>query len=103
MRDLFSLGVPLCYVFNLLPEPFPDIVLEANTSLIDEYAKRLAVSLFAMHVGRIGDCQSFTFQELFDPSNDGFTKVRCLVFYRGYAVVILTPVHPGHQSHNSGT
>ncbi|KAJ7039699.1 Dbl homology domain-containing protein [Mycena alexandri] len=85
--DIFALGVPLCYLFDLLPEDagFNKI----NHSEFDEEqydtdpdrAKKHAIALFAIQIrtdnvtDKIPDCEAFTVADLWDRgSTDGFGK-----------------------------
>lgn len=86
--DLFSFGVPLCYIFDQLPEgqfnkinenEFNQEAYEANP----ERAKKHAIALFAMQIrnvkiaGTIPDLELFTITDLTNrDSTDGLVKVR---------------------------
>ncbi|KAJ7725854.1 hypothetical protein DFH07DRAFT_248202 [Mycena maculata] len=86
--DLFSLGVPLCYIFDQLPEDqgfnkinhseFNEEQYDANP----DRAKKHAIALFAMQIrtdkvkNSIPNCELFTVTDLFDRnSTDGLVKV----------------------------
>lgn len=90
--DLFSIGTPLCYVFDQLPEEagfnkinnssFDPEQYEANP---DRVMKR-AIALFAMQIREekvakeIPGCEPFTVTDLWDRnSTDGLVKVRIAV------------------------
>ncbi|KAJ7039700.1 Dbl homology domain-containing protein [Mycena alexandri] len=85
--DIFALGVPLCYLFDLLPEDagFDKI----NHSEFDEEqyntnpnrTQMHAIALFAIQIradnvtDKISDCEDFTVADLWDRSStDGFEK-----------------------------
>ena len=92
--DLFSLGTPLCYIFDQLP-------VEAGFDRIDnsefnqskyaanpDNAKKHAIALFAMKIRKedvmqsIPGCEPFTVTDLWDRnSTDGFVKVRSLKLF----------------------
>ena len=84
--DLFTYGIPLCYIFDQLPDDFNKI----NSSEFDpqkyeshpEREKKRAIALFAMQIRsdkvaqNIPDCELFTVTDLYDRrSNDGLVKV----------------------------
>lgn len=78
---LFSFGIPLCYLFNLLGKD-THIDIECRPEDLyaqDEYTKKLAISLFALHTRRYfpeRGLQPFTFSELLDRrSSRGLEKV----------------------------
>lgn len=83
--DLFSLGIPLCYIFDQLPSGFEKI----NNSEFDEAqyeanpdrAKKRAIALFIMRAGdaqkKLPGCELFTVTDLWNrESTDGLVKVR---------------------------
>ena len=91
--DLFSLGIPLCFIFDQLAphkgfnrinhSAFDD----AQFSQSPDRAKKHAIALFAMQIrsGRvmqeIPGCELFTVTDLWDRnSTDGLVKVRRSVF-----------------------
>ncbi|KAG7446508.1 uncharacterized protein BT62DRAFT_1005801 [Guyanagaster necrorhizus] len=82
--DLFSLGIPLCYIFDQLPDDFEKI----NNSQFDEAqyeanpdrAKKRAIALFIMRAGdaqkKLPGCELFTVTDLWNrESTDGLVKV----------------------------
>lgn len=86
--DLFAYGIPLCYIFDQLPEhqgfnkinnsEFDPEKYDANP----DRAKKHAIALFAMQIRsdkvaqNIPDCELFTVTDLWDRrSNDGLVKV----------------------------
>ncbi|PBK95623.1 hypothetical protein ARMGADRAFT_926520 [Armillaria gallica] len=82
--DLFSLGIPLCYIFDQLPSGFEKI----NNSEFDEAqyeanpdrAKKRAIALFIMRAGdaqkKLPGCELFTVTDLWNrESTDGLVKV----------------------------
>ncbi|KAL6310478.1 hypothetical protein BKA93DRAFT_721340 [Sparassis latifolia] len=77
--DCFALGVPLCYLFNLLPAPFTTINIDTGSTSFDatnEKTKKRAIALFSMQIKQIEGCEQFTVTELWDRnSTDGFVKV----------------------------
>jgi cell division control protein 24 len=87
--DLFSYGIPLCYIFDQLPDEggfnkinnseFDPEKYEANP----DRAKKHAIALFAMQIRTpkveqtIPGCELFTVTDLWDRnSTDGLVKVR---------------------------
>ncbi|KAJ3720984.1 hypothetical protein C8R42DRAFT_776438 [Lentinula raphanica] len=73
IRELCHSGIPLCYLFNLLPvEHYPRIELNFTTSHNSDYAQRLAIVQFAMRVSQAFKCEYFTVNDL--PSSNGFEK-----------------------------
>ncbi|EMD37491.1 hypothetical protein CERSUDRAFT_114133 [Gelatoporia subvermispora B] len=77
--DCFILGVPLCFLFNLLPEPYTPINIDTDPTSLDldsEKTKKRAVALFSMQLKQIEGCEQFTVTELLDRnSSDGLIKV----------------------------
>ncbi|KAJ6536236.1 Dbl homology domain-containing protein [Mycena capillaripes] len=83
--DLFSLGTPLCYIFDLLPEGdgFPKInYSEFDPDANPDRAKFHAIALFAMQIhsdhfmNKIPDSEPFAITDLMDrTSTDRFLKV----------------------------
>ncbi|KDQ57595.1 hypothetical protein JAAARDRAFT_156392 [Jaapia argillacea MUCL 33604] len=77
--DCFSLGIPLCYIFNLLPQPLTPISIDVNPRSFDvnnERAKKRAIALFSMQLRQFEECEQFTVTDLWDRhSTDGFVKV----------------------------
>jgi len=88
--DLFSLGTPLCYIFDSLPADAGFDKINNNSEFNqDKYeanpdrAKKHAIALFAMKIRKeevmqaIPGCEPFTVTDLWDRnSTDGFVKVR---------------------------
>ena len=86
--DLFSLGISLCYLVDLLPEDHGFSKINHSTFDPDKYnanpdrAKKRAIALFAMQItdknsGAIPGCELFTVTDLWDRnSTDGLVKVR---------------------------
>jgi len=89
--DLFSFGIPLCYIFDLLPaeggftkinnSQFNEEEYEANP----DKPKKRAIVHFAMQIRTdkvmqsIPGCETFTVTDLWDRnSTDGLVKVRSL-------------------------
>ncbi|KAJ7594577.1 hypothetical protein C8J56DRAFT_927086 [Mycena floridula] len=85
--DLFSYGIPLCYIFDKLPENqgFNKINhsnFDQSYDVNPERAKKHAIALFAMQIRsdkvaqNIPNCELFTVTDLWDRrSNDGLVKV----------------------------
>ncbi|KAJ7497264.1 hypothetical protein FB451DRAFT_1120611 [Mycena latifolia] len=86
--DLFSLGVPLCYIFDQLPEEGGFNKINHSEFNQDQYdanpdrAKKHAIALFAMQIRtdkvtqNIPGCELFTVTDLWDRnSTDGLVKV----------------------------
>lgn len=91
--DLFSMGIPLCYIFDQLPaeggfhkinnSQFDPDQYESNP----ERAKKHAIALFAMEIRKeqvaqsIPGCELFTVTDLWDRnSTDGLVKVRFTLY-----------------------
>lgn len=78
--DCFSLGIPLCYIFNLLPPPVVPIKVDTDPRTFDVSdlrAKKRAIALFAMQIRQVAECEPFTVTDLCDRnSTDGLVKVR---------------------------
>ncbi|KZP17964.1 hypothetical protein FIBSPDRAFT_829889 [Athelia psychrophila] len=77
--DCFALGIPLCYIFNLLPPPITPINIvtdPASFDVSDLRAKKRAIALFAMQIRQVALCEPFTVTDLLDRnSTDGLVKV----------------------------
>ncbi|KAF8198124.1 hypothetical protein BJ912DRAFT_58313 [Pholiota molesta] len=86
--DLFSTGIPLCFIFDLLPEEAGFKKLNNSSFDPDAYeanpdkAKKHAIALFAMQIRtdkvtqNIPGCELFTITDLWDRnSTDGLVKV----------------------------
>lgn len=76
--DVFALGVPLCYLFNLLPSTSPIQVSTdvQNYDPSNERTRKHAIALFSMNVKQVSGCEGFTVRDLWDRnSTDGFVKV----------------------------
>jgi cell division control protein 24 len=86
--DLFSFGVSLCYLVDLLSEDQGFSKINQSTFDPEKYnanpdrAKKRAIALFAMQItdkisGAIPGCELFTVTDLWDRnSTDGLVKVR---------------------------
>ena len=75
--DCFALGVPLCYLFNLLPNVQPIDVDTASFDPSDFRARKRAIAQFAMNVQQLDGCGAFQVRDLWDRSTtDGLVKVR---------------------------
>jgi len=75
--DLFSLGIPLCFIYNLLntTDKITGVDTDPNKSgTWDERSKKRAVALFAMRIRHIEGCEPFTVTELLDRSSTGLIK-----------------------------
>ena len=77
--DCFALGVPLCYLYNLIPSVQP-LDVDVDPSSFDptnEKARKRAIAQFAMGLKSIEGCGTFMVMDLWHrESNDGFVKVR---------------------------
>ncbi|KAH7927495.1 hypothetical protein BV22DRAFT_1111043 [Leucogyrophana mollusca] len=77
--DCFALGIPLCYLFNLLPSKTSPIALNTDPAAFDpsnERTKKRAIALFAMRVNEVENCEQFTVTDLWERhSTDGLVKV----------------------------
>lgn len=83
--DCFTLGIPLCFLFNLLPPPTRPIAEistdPATFDLSNEKEKKRAIAKFAMRLSEIDNCERFTVSDLWDRhSTDGLVKVRGFAF-----------------------
>jgi cell division control protein 24 len=81
--DLFALGVPLCYIFNLLPLPITPINVDTSPDfdVNNDRLKKRAIALFVMGVKQVPQTEAFTVRELLDrESVDGLVKVRVIEF-----------------------
>ena len=76
--DCFALGVPLCYLYNLLPNVQPVDIDVANFDPSNDRTRKRAIALFAMNVKGLDlGIETFTVTDLWNrESNDGFVKVR---------------------------
>jgi cell division control protein 24 len=76
--DLFSLGIPLCFIFNLLDSVNKITTVDTNPEEFDvtnERAKKRAILLFAMQIKQFEECEPFTVTDLWDRnSTDGLVK-----------------------------
>ncbi|KAF5355349.1 hypothetical protein D9758_006095 [Tetrapyrgos nigripes] len=73
IQTLCRSALPLCYLFNLLPEQFfpkIDVDLEAT----DEHSRSIAIALFAMNAKRVLGCQYFTLGEILHEDTEGLQK-----------------------------
>ncbi|KAG9316496.1 hypothetical protein JVU11DRAFT_2538 [Chiua virens] len=78
--DCFTLGIPLCFLFNLLPLPTLPIgeisTDPATFDVTNEKEKKRAIAKFAMRLSEIDNCERFTVSDLWDRhSTDGLVKV----------------------------
>ena len=77
--DCFALGIPLCYLFNLLPPPVTPIYVDTAPEGFDvsnEKVKKRAIALFSMRIRQFDDWEQFTVTDLYNrDSTDGFVKV----------------------------
>lgn len=78
--DCFALGVPLCYLLNLLPPPVQPVAVDTvNFDPTNDRVRKRAIAQFAMGVRQVEGCGTFTVTDLWDrTSTDGFVKVRSL-------------------------
>jgi cell division control protein 24 len=87
--DLFSYGIPLCYIFDQLPEEEGFNKINNSEFNQEQYesnpdrAKKHGIAVFAMQVRNdkvahnIPECEPFTVTDLWDRgSTDGLVKVR---------------------------
>nr|QHW03305.1 guanine-nucleotide exchange factor Cdc24 [Flammulina velutipes] len=114
--DLFSFGIPLCYIFDQLPEGYPKInnadFKEEQFDTNPDRAKKHAIALFAMQIRTdqvtksIPGCEAFTVTDLWDRnSTDGLVKViktvTALVNYLPESSFDDPPPSPYMSSHDS--
>ncbi|KAF5385945.1 hypothetical protein D9615_002660 [Tricholomella constricta] len=110
--DLFSFGIPLCYIFDKLPPEGGFTKINNSEFNQDEYdanpdkPKKRAIALFAMQIRTnkvtqaIPGCEEFTVTDLWDRnSTDGLVKVINTVT----AIVDHLPPDAFEQSHTSGS
>jgi hypothetical protein len=72
IQHLCCSGLPLCYLFNLLPDRFfPKINVDYEAT--DEHSRNMAVALFAMNARRVLGCQYFTLADIL--ATEGLQKV----------------------------
>ncbi|KAJ3893308.1 hypothetical protein GG344DRAFT_75079 [Lentinula edodes] len=77
IRKLLCSGLPLCYLFNLLPSRIhPHIELNITPSQDDDYTKRLAIAQFALRANQAFQCDHFTISDVLSSteSTAGFEK-----------------------------
>ena len=75
--DCFALGIPLCYLYNLIPTVQPLGVDVTNFDYSNERARKRAIAQFAMGLNAVEGCGTFMVTDLWDrDSTDGFVKVR---------------------------
>jgi cell division control protein 24 len=95
--DLFSLGIPLCFIFNLLESVNKIAAINTNPDEFDpsdERAKKRAIALFAMQIHQVAQCEPIIVTDLWDRnSTDGLVKVRLLL--RSFGLPMTLPL--GHQ------
>lgn len=106
--DLFALGIPLCYIFNLLEPPVTPIAIDTNPhefDLANERGQKRAIALFAMQIRQVAQCEPFTVTDLWDRnSTDGLVKVRpihYLIFCQVACLMSLTDLGDQHRDNNS--
>jgi cell division control protein 24 len=75
--DIFCLGTSLCFIYNLLPSPYPHIDIDTGAQKTDEHTAKFAIARFAVHIKQtFRACDPFTFYELLNRnSTDGLVKV----------------------------
>ena len=101
--DLFSIGISLCFLFDLLPPvpAFPKINhSDYNPDTYDanpDREKKHAIALFAMQVRStqvthlIPECEPFTVRDIWDrESTDGLVKVFFFFFFFFFFPSVLT-------------
>lgn len=80
--DCLALGVPLCFLYNLLPPPYTPIKVDTRPEAIDVddlKPRKRAIALFIMQMKRTApEAEEFTVTDLSGDrlSTDGFVKVR---------------------------
>ncbi|KIK61625.1 hypothetical protein GYMLUDRAFT_84770 [Collybiopsis luxurians FD-317 M1] len=76
IQQLFASGIPLCYLFNLLPpRRHPRIGLDF-THQNNEYTKRIAIAHFALRVHQAFGCPHFSIDDVLSVEpNDHFSKI----------------------------
>ena len=98
--DCFALGIPLCYLFNLLPPPIIPIDIETDLRSVvigSERAKKRAIALFAIQVKQLNHGGQFTVTDLWDRTNPGgFVKVRFTSLYFEFAQRLSRLLIPFH-------
>ena len=114
--DLFSFGIPLCYIFDQLPVEQGFTRINNSQFNEDEYEanpdkpKKRAIALFSMQIRTdkvmqcIPGCEPFTVTDLWDRnSTDGLVKVRffCIANLVAYASHVEPPHPTGDQHRNS--
>lgn len=104
--DLFSLGTPLCHIFDQLSADAGFEKINNSEFNPDKYeanpdrAKKHAIALFAMKIRKdevmqaIPGCEPFTVTDLWDRnSTDGFVKVRSKLYPIYATLMVLVAGH----------
>ncbi|KAG2361355.1 hypothetical protein BDR07DRAFT_1287433 [Suillus spraguei] len=77
--DCFSLGISLCFLYELLPGRTSPPTVKTDPSVFDvsnERAKKHAIAVFVMNIKNLDNCEQFTVTDLWERhSTDGLVKV----------------------------
>ncbi|KAG0703246.1 hypothetical protein DFH29DRAFT_829393 [Suillus ampliporus] len=77
--DCFSLGISLCFLYELLPGRTNPPTVKTDPSIFDvsnERAKKHAIAVFVMNIKNLDNCEQFTVTDLWERhSTDGLVKV----------------------------
>jgi cell division control protein 24 len=77
--DCFSLGISLCFLYELLPGRANPPTVKTDPSVFDvsnERAKKHAIAVFVMNIKNLDNCEQFTVTDLWERhSTDGLVKV----------------------------
>ncbi|KAG1742924.1 hypothetical protein EDB19DRAFT_1850350 [Suillus lakei] len=77
--DCFSLGISLCFLYELLPGRTNPPTVKTDPSVFDvsnERAKKHAIAVFVMNIKNLDNCEQFTVTDLWERhSTDGLVKV----------------------------
>ncbi|KAG1807666.1 uncharacterized protein BJ212DRAFT_1437005 [Suillus subaureus] len=77
--DCFSLGISLCFLYELLPGRTTPPTVKTDPSVFDvsnERAKKHAIAVFVMNIKNLDNCEQFTVTDLWERhSTDGLVKV----------------------------
>ncbi|OAX44139.1 hypothetical protein K503DRAFT_545306 [Rhizopogon vinicolor AM-OR11-026] len=77
--DCFSLGISLCFLYELLPGRTNPPTVKTDPAVFDvsnERAKKHAIAVFVMNIKNLDNCEQFTVTDLWERhSTDGLVKV----------------------------
>jgi cell division control protein 24 len=92
--DCFSLGISLCFLYELLPGRTNPSTVKTDPSVFDvsnERAKKHAIAVFVMNIKNLDNCEQFTVTDLWERhSTDGLVKVRARIISIDRSNIIIT-------------